>query len=65
MAKKGRNGLLGVGGQRKNVSRRDLRGDAARASGNADEQAAQKRELLAKMRERNERGSAEAEQNDE
>ncbi|QFG23575.1 DUF6243 family protein [Actinomadura sp. WMMB 499] len=62
---KGRNNMLGVGGQRKNMSRRDLRGDAARASGNADEQAARKRELLAKMRERNERSSTEADKNEE
>ncbi|OLT31580.1 hypothetical protein BJF79_36795 [Actinomadura sp. CNU-125] len=65
MAKKGRNGLLGVGGQRKNVSRRDLRGDAPQAAANADDQAARKRDLLAKMRERNEERSAEGEQNEE
>ncbi|MBE1531855.1 DUF6243 family protein [Actinomadura algeriensis] len=62
---KGRNNMLGVGGQRKNVSRRALRGDAPQAAGNADEQAARKRDLLAKMRERNEERTAEAERNEE
>ncbi|RSN66432.1 DUF6243 family protein [Actinomadura sp. WAC 06369] len=63
MAKK-RNNMLGVGGQRGNVSRRALRGEAARTSGDRDDAAAAKRELLAKMRERNERRGAEADQNE-
>ncbi|MFD0900601.1 DUF6243 family protein [Actinomadura sediminis] len=61
MAKKGRNGLLGVGGQRNNVSRRRLRGETARTSGDRNDAAAAKRELLEKMRERNERPAAENE----
>ncbi|MGS2587809.1 DUF6243 family protein [Streptomyces hebeiensis] len=49
---KGRNNLLGVGGQRKKLSRADQQG-AGRAR-NADRKAAadQKQELLRKMRER-------------
>ncbi|MEU7112126.1 DUF6243 family protein [Streptomyces sp. NPDC046182] len=49
---KGRNNLLGVGGQRKKLSRGDQQG--AVQSSNADRKAAvdQKQELLKKMRER-------------
>ncbi|MFE5487935.1 DUF6243 family protein [Streptomyces sp. NPDC056527] len=49
---KGRNNLLGVGGQRKKLSRGDQQG--AVQSRNADRKAAvdQKQELLKKMRER-------------
>ncbi|MGW2020439.1 DUF6243 family protein [Streptomyces sp. NPDC001927] len=49
---KGRNNLLGVGGQRKKLSRGDQQG--AVQQGNADRKAAvdQKQELLRKMRER-------------
>ncbi|MFC9976765.1 DUF6243 family protein [Spirillospora sp. NPDC127200] len=49
---KSRNGLLGVGGQRKKIARRELRGGQAGAGG-AGDPLAQKRELLRKMRERN------------
>lgn len=52
---RGRNRMLGVGGQRKNLSRRALRGGEAQAPGAADDQAAEKKELLRKMRERTER----------
>ncbi|MFF8604780.1 DUF6243 family protein [Streptomyces sp. NPDC015346] len=49
---KGRNNLLGVGGQRKKLSRADQQG--AVQSSNADRKAGldQKQELLRKMRER-------------
>ncbi|MFJ8665431.1 DUF6243 family protein [Streptomyces sp. NPDC093600] len=49
---KGRNNLLGVGGQRKKLSRADQQG--AVQSSNADRRSAddQKQELLRKMRER-------------
>ncbi|MFG2641740.1 DUF6243 family protein [Streptomyces sp. NPDC048370] len=49
---KGRNNLLGVGGQRKKLSRGDQQG--AVQNSNADRKAAvdQKQELLRKMRER-------------
>ncbi|MFB7372112.1 DUF6243 family protein [Streptomyces sp. NPDC056222] len=49
---KGRNNLLGVGGQRKKLSRGDQQG--AVQNSNADRRAAvdQKQELLRKMRER-------------
>ncbi|MEU9019036.1 DUF6243 family protein [Actinomadura sp. NPDC048394] len=60
---RGRNGMLGVGGQRKKISRRALRGGEAAAQGGAADQAAQRKELLRKMRERAERrGSAADEQ---
>ncbi|MEU8804471.1 DUF6243 family protein [Spirillospora sp. NPDC048819] len=55
MAKSRRNGMLGVGGQRSNLSRRALRGGKAPAPGSGGDPAAEKRELLRKMRERNER----------
>ncbi|GAA1562625.1 hypothetical protein GCM10009678_52040 [Actinomadura kijaniata] len=45
------NGLLGVGGQRKKISRRELRGGGARPGDAADQQEA-RRELLRRMRER-------------
>ncbi|AWK08577.1 hypothetical protein SSP531S_15560 [Streptomyces spongiicola] len=49
---KGRNNLLGVGGQRRKLSRADQRGDGP--AGRADRLAAaeQKQELLRRMRER-------------
>lgn len=56
---RGRNGMLGVGGQRKNLSRRELRGGRARASSGGDDSVAEKKELLRKMRERNERRASE------
>ena len=52
---RGRNGMLGVGGQRRNLSRGELRGGKAQAAGGGAETAAEKKELLRKMRERNER----------
>ncbi|WP_141579238.1 DUF6243 family protein [Actinomadura sp. WMMA1423] len=52
---RGRNGMLGVGGQRRNLSRGELRGGKARAADRDAQTAAEKRkELLRKMRERNE-----------
>ncbi|MCP9951907.1 DUF6243 family protein [Actinomadura madurae] len=50
--------MLGVGGQRKKLPRRELRGGRAQASGGGD-QAAEKKELLRRMRERNERRASE------
>ncbi|WP_255270098.1 DUF6243 family protein [Actinomadura madurae] len=55
---RGRNRMLGVGGQRKKLPRRELRGGRAQASGGGD-QAAEKKELLRRMRERNERRASE------
>ncbi|MFB4318215.1 DUF6243 family protein [Actinomadura sp. 21ATH] len=56
---KSRNGMLGVGGQRRNLSRKALRGgsEGGRPSGDA---AAAKKELLRKMRERNAQRDSEA-----
>lgn len=55
---KSRNNLLGVGGQRKKLSRADQQG--AGAARNTDRKAAadQKQELLRKMRERAQSGTA-------
>ena len=50
---KNRNGLLGVGGQRRKVSRRALRGDGGAFSPGRKDTAAQKKELLERMRARN------------
>ncbi|HEY8481936.1 MAG TPA: DUF6243 family protein [Spirillospora sp.] len=58
MAKKRRNGLLGVGGQRENLSRRALRGGTSGSSGARGDAAAKKEELLRKMRERTRRRAA-------
>ncbi|MGI5205195.1 DUF6243 family protein [Spirillospora sp. CA-108201] len=56
---RGRNGMLGVGGQRKNLSRGELRGGKARAGGgDAAEAAEKKKDLLRKMRERAEQRSS-------
>lgn len=53
---RGRDGMLGVGGQRKNLSRGELRGGKAQAADRSAAKAAEKKkELLRKMRERNER----------
>ncbi|MEU9871565.1 MULTISPECIES: DUF6243 family protein [Actinomadura] len=53
---RGRNGMLGVGGQRRNLSRSELRGGKARAADtDAAKAAEKKKDLLRKMRERNER----------
>ncbi|NDU75544.1 hypothetical protein GWI34_23400 [Actinomadura sp. DSM 109109] len=60
---RGRNGMLGVGGQRKNLSRRELRGGKGKASGGgAGTAAEQKRELLRKMRERAEQRPADTDE---
>jgi len=51
---KSRNGMLGVGGQRKKVSRKALRGKPATGSPpSGDSPADQKKELLERMRARN------------
>ncbi|MEV6164017.1 DUF6243 family protein [Streptomyces sp. NPDC052052] len=57
---KSRNNLLGVGGQRKKLSRPDQQGTGP--AGNADRKAAadQKQELLRRMRERAQSGPAAA-----
>ncbi|MEV3920908.1 DUF6243 family protein [Actinomadura coerulea] len=52
---RGRNGMLGVGGQRRNLSRSELRGGKAQAADTGAAKAAEKKkDLLRKMRERNE-----------
>lgn len=51
---RGRNGMLGVGGQRKKLSRRELRGGRAQTAGTATDPAAEKQALLQKMRKRTE-----------
>ncbi|MFI0353016.1 DUF6243 family protein [Actinomadura sp. 9N407] len=56
---KSRNGMLGVGGQRKKISRKALRGQAGGAAPSSDG-AATKKELLRKMRERNATRDSEA-----
>ncbi|GAA1897658.1 DUF6243 family protein [Actinomadura bangladeshensis] len=57
---RGRNGMSSVGGQRKKLSRRELRGGPARGAGAGGDPAAEKKELLRKMRERaDERGDSE------
>ena len=55
---KRRNGMLGVGGQRNNLSRRELRGGSTKGSGSGKDPAAEKKELLRKMRERSQRRAA-------
>ncbi|GAA2398192.1 hypothetical protein GCM10010191_01120 [Actinomadura vinacea] len=50
---KNRNGMLGVGGQRKNISRKALRGGVGKSSSNETDALAQKKELLERMRTRN------------
>ncbi|MER6810792.1 DUF6243 family protein [Spirillospora sp. NPDC000708] len=57
-----RNGMLGVGGQRKKISRRALRGGEAAVPGGAADPAARKKELLRKMRERAERRDSAADE---
>ncbi|MGP4026474.1 DUF6243 family protein [Actinomadura sp. 3N407] len=64
MAKSRRNGMLGVGGQRNKLSRRALRGGKAPVPGSGGDPAAEKRELLRKMRERNERRAASGQQDE-
>lgn len=49
---KSRNNLLGVGGQRKKLSRTDAQGTAASSAADRRTAADHKQELLAKMRER-------------
>ncbi|GLU47265.1 DUF6243 family protein [Nocardiopsis ansamitocini] len=46
-----RNSLLGMGGQRKKLSRTDLKGADAAAGGNGSDPLAHKRELLEKLKE--------------
>ncbi|MQY04817.1 DUF6243 family protein [Actinomadura macrotermitis] len=48
---KNRNGLLGVGGQRRNISRRALRGESSGERAGGDPKAL-KRELARRMQER-------------
>ncbi|NVI89520.1 DUF6243 family protein [Actinomadura sp. BRA 177] len=55
---RGRNGMSSVGGQRKKLSRGDLRGRRAQAPSAAGDPAAEKKELLRKMRERAEQRAA-------
>ncbi|XVQ10625.1 DUF6243 family protein [Spirillospora sp. CA-255316] len=50
---KNRNGMLGVGGQRRKVSRKALRGEGGPSSQERRDAAAQKKELLERMRARN------------
>ncbi|MFJ8695453.1 DUF6243 family protein [Streptomyces roseolilacinus] len=50
---KSRNNLLGVGGQRKKLSRLERQGAASHGAGHAAEAADAKQELLRRMRERN------------
>ncbi|MFA1542471.1 DUF6243 family protein [Actinomadura monticuli] len=59
---RGRNRMLGVGGQRRNLSRGELRGGRAQASGGGTDPVAAKKELLRKMRERAERRAADNEE---
>lgn len=49
---KSRNNLLGVGGQRKKLSRNDAQGAAANSAADRRTAADQKQDLLRKMRER-------------
>ncbi|MEV0962243.1 MULTISPECIES: DUF6243 family protein [unclassified Streptomyces] len=49
---KGRNNLLGVGGQRRKLSRADQRGDGPAGQTDRRVAAEQKQELLRRMRER-------------
>ncbi|MFC5750391.1 DUF6243 family protein [Actinomadura rugatobispora] len=48
-----KNGMLGVGGQRRNISRKALRGEGGPSSQGRKDAAAQKKELLERMRARN------------
>ncbi|GAA2288074.1 hypothetical protein GCM10010402_52570 [Actinomadura luteofluorescens] len=60
---RGRNGMLGVGGQRKNLSRGELRGGKARAAdGDAAKAAEKKKDLLRKMRERTEQRTSDTDE---
>ncbi|GAA3953538.1 hypothetical protein GCM10023085_39990 [Actinomadura viridis] len=55
---KGRNGMLGVGGQRRTMSRKALRGEAGASQRGGGDAVAQKKALLSKMRERNANAAA-------
>ncbi|MER5610659.1 DUF6243 family protein [Streptomyces sp. NPDC002215] len=57
---KSRNNLLGVGGQRKKLSRADQQGVGAARTTDRKAAADQKQELLRKMRERAQSGAAPA-----
>ncbi|WP_406449893.1 DUF6243 family protein [Streptomyces sp. NBC_00876] len=56
---KSRNNLLGVGGQRKKLSRAEQQGAGTERNADRKTAAEQKQELLRKMRERTGAGSAE------
>ncbi|NKZ03582.1 DUF6243 family protein [Actinomadura latina] len=49
---RGRNGMSSVGGQRRKLSRGELRGGRGKSRAAAGDPAAEKKELLRKMRER-------------
>ncbi|MER7110603.1 DUF6243 family protein [Streptomyces sp. NPDC000229] len=51
MTRGGAGNMLGVGGTRKNLSRKALRGSGGGAVGRGADPAAQKRELLRKLKE--------------
>ncbi|MEV3991119.1 DUF6243 family protein [Streptomyces sp. NPDC049837] len=61
---KSRNNLLGVGGQRKKLSRADQQGSAPARAADRRAAADQKQELLRKMRERAQ-GASPSEQSDQ
>ncbi|TDQ55300.1 DUF6243 family protein [Actinorugispora endophytica] len=54
---RGRDSLLGLGGQRKKLSKNTLRGNEKGQQGGAADPLEEKRELLRKMREKTEQGS--------
>ncbi|MGA4955475.1 DUF6243 family protein [Streptomyces lavendulocolor] len=51
MTRGGAGNMLGVGGTRRNLSRKALRGSGGGGAGRGVDQAAQKRELLRKLKE--------------
>lgn len=55
---RGRDGLLGVGGQRRKLSRKSLRGKPGSMPPAGNDPVAQKKELLRKFQERSQRTSA-------
>ncbi|HET6353732.1 DUF6243 family protein [Streptomyces sp.] len=58
---KSRNNLLGVGGQRKKLSRAEQQGNGPARNADRKTSAEQKQELVRKMRERAQGGSGDAE----